>query len=59
MKKIIIILVFYFVSTISISAETKRIVSGNINAKITIIAYESLTCSHCADFHKSFHQLIK
>ena len=59
MKKIIIILVFYFVSTISISAETKRIVSGNINAKITIIAYESLTCSHCADFHKDVYPQLK
>ena len=34
----------------SASAEIKRIISGNENAKITIIAYESLTCSHCADF---------
>ena len=59
MKKIIIILVFYFISTISISAETKRIVSGNINAKITIIAYESLTCSHCADFHKDVYPQLK
>ena len=59
MKKIIIILILYFVSTISISAETKRIVSGNINAKITIIAYESLTCSHCADFHKDVYPLLK
>ena len=59
MKKIIIILVFYFVSTISISAETKRIVSGNINAKITIIAYDSLTCSHCADFHKEVYPQLK
>ena len=59
MKKIIIILVFYFVSTITISAETKRIVSGNINAKITIIAYESLTCSHCADFHKEVYPQLK
>ena len=32
-------------------AEVKRIVIGNKDAKITIIAYESLTCSHCADFH--------
>ena len=53
------ILVFYFISTISISAETKRIVSGNINAKITIIAYESLTCSHCADFHKDVYPQLK
>ena len=59
MKKIIVILVLYFVSTISISAETKRIVSGNVNAKITIIAYESLTCSHCADFHKDIYPQLK
>ena len=59
MKKIIIILILYFVSTISINAETKRIVSGNINAKITIIAYESLTCSHCADFHKDVYPQLK
>ena len=59
MKKIIIVLILYFVSTISISAETKRIVSGNINAKITIIAYESLTCSHCADFHKDIYPQLK
>ena len=59
MKKIIIILILYFLSTISISAETKRIVSGNINAKITIIAYESLTCSHCADFHKDVYPQLK
>ena len=59
MKKIIITLILYFLSTISISAETKRIVSGNINAKITIIAYESLTCSHCADFHKDVYPQLK
>ena len=59
MKKIIIIFILYFVSTISICAEPKRIVSGNINAKITIIAYESLTCSHCADFHKDVYPQLK
>ena len=31
--------------------EIKRIVIGNKDAKISIIAYESLTCSHCASFH--------
>ena len=59
MKKIIIIFILYFVSTINISAEPKRIVSGNINAKITIIAYESLTCSHCANFHKDVYPQLK
>ena len=59
MKKILIILVLFFVSTTSISAETKRIISGNKNAKITIIAYESLTCSHCANFHKDIYPQLK
>ena len=43
----------------SISAETKRIISGNENAKITIIAYESLTCSHCASFHMDVYPQLK
>ena len=46
-------------STTSINAETKRIISGNKNAKITIIAYESLTCSHCANFHKDIYPKLK
>ena len=37
--------------SISNSNEIKRIVIGNKDAKISIIAYESLTCSHCANFH--------
>ena len=43
----------------SFGVETKRIVSGNKNAKITIIAYESLTCSHCANFHKDVYPKLK
>ena len=41
------------------NAQTKRIISGNENAKITIIAYESLTCSHCANFHKDIYPQLK
>ena len=37
------------------SQSLKRISVGDINAKITIIAYESLTCGHCADFHKNVY----
>ena len=33
----------------------KRISEGEHNAKIKIITYESLTCSHCADFHKNIY----
>ena len=37
----------------------KRIVVGNKDAKITIIAFESLTCSHCANFHKDVYPQLK
>jgi len=59
MKKILIILSLFFLSITNTNAETKRIISGNKNAKITIIAYESLTCSHCANFHKDVYPQLK
>ena len=59
MKKIFLILILFLGSTAYANAEIKRIVSGNLNAKITIIAYESLTCSHCADFHKNVYPQLK
>ena len=59
MKKILLLLVLFFGWTINASAEISRIISGNVNAKITIIAYESLTCSHCADFHKDVYPQLK
>ena len=53
MKKLLFIFIAIFgLFSSSSVAEAVRIVSGKENAKITIIAYESLTCSHCADFHK-------
>ena len=59
MKKLLLILILFFGSITSINAEIKRIISGNNNAKITIIAYESLTCSHCASFHKDVYPQLK
>ena len=59
MKKFFLIIVLLFGLTHSLSAETKRIVSGKIDANITIIAYESLTCSHCANFHKNVYPQLK
>jgi len=41
------------------SQSIKRISVGEKNAKITIIAYESLTCGHCADFHKNVYPDLK
>jgi len=59
MKKILLLLILFFGSISNLSAETNRIVSGNNNAKITIITYASLTCSHCANFHKEVYPKLK
>ena len=60
MKKILIFIAIFF-STITIvnADEMKRIVVGNEDAKITIIAFESLTCSYCANFHKDIYPQLK
>ena len=60
MKKILLFLII-FLSTISniYAEDIKRIMEGNKDAKITIITYESLTCSHCADFHKNVYPELK
>ena len=55
MKKIIFLILIFFTTVLNAQAEeVKRITVGNKDAKITIIAFESLTCSHCANFHKMF-----
>ena len=59
MKKIFIFLFLFLGSLNNVSAEPIRIVSGDEKAKITIIAYESLTCSHCASFHKDVYPQLK
>ena len=59
MKKYLFLVILFFGSLINVSAEINRISSGDKNAKVTIIAYESLTCSHCANFHKDVYPKLK
>ena len=59
MKKTILLILIILGFFIKVNAEINRIVSGQNDAKITIIAYESLTCSHCADFHNNIYPLLK
>ena len=60
MKKIFFIfLIFICASSNTYSKEIKRIIVGNIDAKISIIAFESMTCSHCAEFHKNVFPKLK
>ena len=60
MKKIILLAIIFLGSFSNLNAEeVKRIIVGNKEAKITIIAFESLTCSHCANFHKNVYPELK
>ena len=64
MKKIfltltILILTFSTQIVADTSNSIQRIYEGNKNAKVTIITYESLTCGHCADFHKNVYPQLK
>ena len=64
MKKILSVLFITLTTfTTNLFAEDnqsiKRIFEGEESAKITIIAYESLTCGHCADFHKNVYPNLK
>ena len=59
MKKIFLILILFFGSISILNAEGNRIIAGNKDAKITIIAYESLTCIHGADFHINVYPQLK
>ena len=59
--RIIFVLFILLSSSFSLNAESdvKRIYEGNPDAKITILAFESLTCSHCANFHKDIYPELK
>ena len=60
MKKFLVISLIFLSTISSINAEEiKRMFVGNEDAKITIIAFESLTCSHCANFHKDVFPELK
>ena len=64
MKKIFLALTILFLtfSTKTIadtSNSIQQIYEGNEDAKVTIITYESLTCGHCADFHKNVYPKLK
>ncbi len=63
MKKIdnfFYIIICFILLTFSVNAENKILSTGNPNAKITVKVFSSLTCPHCANFHKNiFYDLKK
>ena len=61
MKKILIqtITILLILISFNAKAEIKPIIEGNVDAKVKIVVFESLTCSHCADFHKNVYPSLK
>ena len=61
MNKILIkvLIISFFIISFNATAEIKHIKEGNVDAKVKLIVFESLTCSHCADFHKNVYPSLK
>ena len=61
MKKTLFLLLIILLPYTNLSAENdvKRIYEGRDDSKITILVYESLTCSHCAKFHTEVYPNLK
>ncbi len=61
MKKIFfrIFYIIFFATSAFSDTKINPIYEGSADAKIQLIVYESLTCSHCADFHKNVYPDLK
>ena len=44
---------------LSVNAESKTLDIGNSDAKIAVKVFSSLTCPHCANFHKNIFEDLK
>jgi len=61
MKKTLlsIFYIIFFANSAFSENKINPIYEGSPDAKIQLIIYESLTCSHCADFHKNVYPDLK
>ena len=61
MKQYILGILFFIILINSANSDSKinPLREGNVDAEIELIVYESLTCSHCADFHKNVYPELK
>ena len=61
MKKIILLFltIFFYFESILADIKIKPLLEGNVDAKISLIVYESLTCGHCAKFHTETYPKLK
>jgi protein-disulfide isomerase len=59
MNKFMYKILFFILITFSVSAENKNLSIGSPDAKIIIKVFSSLTCPHCASFHKNIFEELK
>jgi len=61
MKKIILAfsIIFFYFNFVLADTKIKPLYEGNVDAKVSIVVYESLTCSHCAEFHEEVYPSLK
>ena len=59
MNNFIYKILLFVLITFSVNAENKILSIGNTSAKITVKVFSSLTCPHCASFHKNIFEELK
>ena len=59
MNKFFYKILFFILLTFSVNAENKILSIGASDAKITVKVFSSLTCPHCANFHKNIYDSLK
>ena len=59
LKNLLFLIIFFICNNSIADNKIIPIIEGNANAKVKILVYESLTCSHCANFHKDVYPQLK
>ena len=59
MNKLIYQIIIFILITFSVNAENKVLSVGNSEARVTVKVFSSLTCPHCASFHKNIFEELK
>ena len=58
-SKIIYKSIFLIFTVLSVEAQSKILSIGQLDAKVTVKVFSSLTCPHCAHFHSSVFENLK
>ena len=58
-SKLTYIVILFILIAFPVTVKSKILNIGNSEAKITVKVFSSLTCPHCADFHKNIFDKLK